>query len=98
MNHQHRTRISVDCTDEEKRYIKMLAAREGMSMSEYLLSFPRSQMPDFNKCDHPKCDGKHEPNEESKKALKESREGKGTVFSSLDDFWKAMGIKPNAKT
>lgn len=92
----HRTRISVDCTDEEKKYIKMLAAREGQSMSEYLLSYPRTQMPNFDKCDHPGCDGKHEPNKESKKALKESREGKGTIFSSVDEFWKAMGIKPNA--
>lgn len=54
------------------------------------------QMPEKEKCDYPGCDGKHEPNEESKKALAESREGKGTIFSSLDEFWKAMGITPNA--
>ena len=52
-------------------------------------------MPNLNKCNYPECVEKHEPNEKSKKALKESREGKGIVFSSLDDFWKAMGMKPN---
>ena len=97
MHHQqHRVRISVDCTHEEKRYIKMLAAKEGVSISEYLLTFARSQMPKLNKCNHPGCDGKHEPNEESKKALKKSREGKGIVFSSLDEFWETMGINPSA--
>ncbi len=29
-------------------------------------------------------------------ALKESREGKLESYKTLDDFWKAMGIDPNA--
>lgn len=66
-------------------------------MSEYILSFARDEMPQF-RCDYPGCNGKHKPREETKKALKESREGKGTVYSSLDDFWEAMGMNPNAKT
>ena len=42
---KEKVRLSVDCTVEERRYIKMLAARAGKSISEYLLSFPRSEMP-----------------------------------------------------
>lgn len=62
-------------------------------MSEYLLFCSSSQMP-RSSCSHPGCDGAHEPSEESKMALKDSREGKGAIYSSLDEFWKAMEMKP----
>ncbi len=39
----------------------------------------------------PKCKRNHEPNEKTQKALKESREEKGKIFESLEDFWKSMG-------
>ena len=85
----HKVRLSVDCTEEEKMYIKMLAAKEKKTISEFLLVYPRSKKP---KAKVPSCSRSHEPNEETKTALRESREGKGEIFESLDDFWKAMGV------
>lgn len=85
-----KVRLSVDCTEEERMYIKMLAAKNHMTISDYLLSFARREMPK-------KCVKTHEPNETTKKALKESKEESGEIFESLTDFWDAMGIEPNAK-
>ena len=74
----------------------MLAAKEKKSMSEYLLSFPRSYMPS---CDFPSCDGIHSPNKETEQVLKETDEGVNLEsHDSLDDFWNSMGINPNAKS
>ena len=70
-------------------YIKMLATKKHMTISEYLLSFARKEMP--------KCVRSHEPNSTTKKALKESREEEGEVFESLDDFWTSMDMAPNAE-
>jgi len=85
----HKVRLSVDCTVEQRMYIKMLAAKRNMTISAYLLSLASKEMP--------KCTRSHEPNEKTKKALKESREEEGELFESVNDFWDAMGISPDAK-
>lgn len=84
-----KVRLSVDCTAEERMYIKMLAARKQMTISEYLLSLASKEMP--------KCAHSHKPNETTKKALTKSKEEEGETFETLDDFWEAMGMKPNAR-
>ena len=81
---EHKVRLSVDCTEEERKYIKLLATRNDMTISEYLLSFARKEMP--------KCTRSHEPNEKTQQALKKSREEEGEIFGSVSDFWDAMGI------
>lgn len=86
--HHHKVRLSVDCTEEERMYIKMLATKSHMTISEYLLSFARKEMP--------KCTRGHEPNKETQMALKEAQEEEET-FESVDEFWDAMGMNPNAK-
>jgi hypothetical protein len=83
----NKVRLSVDCTEEQRMYIKMLAAKNHMTISEYFLSLASKEMP--------KCTRSHEPNEETIHALKESR-GEGETYESLSDFWDAMGINPNA--
>jgi hypothetical protein len=85
----HKVRLSVDCTEEERMYIKILATRNGMTISEYLLSIVRKEMP--------KCTRSHEPNEETEEALRESLKEEGEIFESVNDFWDAIGIKPNVK-
>jgi hypothetical protein len=90
-----KARLTIECSLDEKTYIKILAAKKHMTISEYLLSFAREEMP---QCAGQHCKRSHKPNEETKKALKESREGKGETFDSLDDFWQAMGMTPNAET
>lgn len=92
-----KTRLVLSCTEEEKRYIKVLAAIENKSISDYLLEKPRQKMPEMH-CDFPGCDGSHEPNGETEKVFKDTDAGRNLEsHNSLKDFWKAMGMKPNAK-
>ena len=88
-SHTHRIKISVDVSQEEKTYIKMLAAKAHMTLGEFMLSYLRADFP---------REKKRKPNKETLKAMKETREGKGTVYESMDDFWKEMGVKPSAKS
>ena len=86
-HHRDKVRLTVECSLDERTYIKMLAAKKHMTISEFLLASVRKAMP---------CTRGHEPNAETVKALKESREDKLESYETLDDFWKAMGIDPNA--
>ena len=70
-----------------QRKIKMLAAKKHVTISELLLAPLRSTLP---------SDEPHEPNAESIEALEESREEKLESYKTVDDFWKAMGIDPDA--
>ncbi len=86
MSH-HKVRLSVDCTEDERMYIKMLAAKEKKTISEFLLSLARNWMPQGRI-----------PNKETQKILREKEECKNLEsHKSLEDLWKAMGIDPNAK-
>lgn len=84
--HPHgKTKVTFDCSAEEKTYIKMLAAKAHMTLGEFVLSYLRVDFPT-----------KKERNKETLKAMREAKEGKGTVYESMDDFWKEMGVKPSA--
>jgi len=86
-SHHEKVRLTVECSLEERMYIKMLAAKRHMTISELLLSSFRKLMP---------CVQGNEPNSETIKALRESRESELESYKTLDDFWKAMEIDPNA--
>lgn len=86
-SHDHKVRLTVECSFNERTYIKMLAAKKHMTISELLLAPLRDVLPP---------DEAHQPNAETIKALEESREKKLESYKSVDDFWKAMGIDPNA--
>lgn len=92
--HANKARLSIDCTPQEKMYVKMLAAKKQMTISEYFLSFAREEMP---QCGGHHCSRSHKPNEETAQVLRETKEGKNIEsHESLDEFWKAMGMTPNA--
>lgn len=94
---QEKTRIVLSCTEEEKRYIKVLAALESKSISDYLLDQPRKKMP-HAKCNFQDCDGVHTPNKKTSKVLRDTEKGLNLEsHESLEDFWKAMGIKPDVE-
>lgn len=86
-HHRDKVRLTVECSLDERTYIKMLAAKKHMTISELLLASVREIMP---------CPREHEPNAETIESLKESREGKLESYKTLDEFWEAMGIDPNA--
>lgn len=82
-----KVRLTVECSFEERTYIKMLAAKKHVTISELLLAPLRSKLP-LKKA--------HKPNAETIKALKESREEDLESYETVEDFWIAMGIDPNA--
>lgn len=79
----HKVRLTVECSFDERTYIKMLAAKKHVTISELLLAPVRKVLP-------------AEPNAETVEALKESRGKKLVSYDTVDDFWSAMGIDPNA--
>lgn len=80
--------------EQERMYIKMLATKKRMTISEYLLSFAREEMP---KCDVGHCKHSHEPNEETAKVLRETDEGKNLIeHDTLEDFWNSLGFSKSA--
>jgi hypothetical protein len=83
--HAHRIKISVDVSEEERIYIKMIAAKKKMTISEFIMSFVRPNIPHA------------EPNPDTKKAMSDIEENKNlTRYKNVDDFWKDMGLDPNA--
>jgi len=78
-----KVKVTFECSRDERMYIKMLAAKHDVTISECILSYIRPAMP-------------HMPNANTKNALKESREKDLESYKTLDEFWQAMGIDPNA--
>jgi hypothetical protein len=75
-------------------YIKTLAAKKQMTISEYFLSFARQEM--LKDVGHD-CNKSHELNEETAQVLRETKRGENIKsHQSLEDFWKAVGMKSNA--
>lgn len=84
-SHSHRTKISVDVSEEERALIKMIAAKKKMTISEFIMSFVRPNIPHS------------QPNAETKKAIRDMEENKNlTRYKTVDDFWADMGLDPNA--
>jgi len=81
--HHDKVRVVIECSLDERAYIKMQAARKHMTISEYFLSMAKK--------DRAKI-----PNKETLEAMKELDEDGGHSFESVDDFWKQMGMNPNA--
>lgn len=79
-----RTKVTFDCTVEEKTYIKMLAAKANMTLGEYVLTYLREDFPSEGK----------KRNKKTLDAHQEALMGKGTSYDSMDDFWDDMGVKP----
>ena len=74
-------------------YIKMLATKKQVTISEYLLSFAREEMP---RCAGNHCNLIHEPNQETAQVLRDTDNGLNLVeHESLDDFWNALGFNQN---
>jgi hypothetical protein len=80
-----RAKVTIDCTVDERAYIKMLAAKAHMNLSEFILSYLRKDFPQDRK-----------PNQITLDAMRESKEGKGMKCESMEDFWEKMGMNPNA--
>jgi len=85
-HHQEKAKVTIDCTLDERAYIKMLAAKSHMNLSEFILSYLRKDFPEKT------------PNKETLEAMTESEERRGIKCESIEDFWEKMGMKPSAYT
>lgn len=83
--HHEKVKMTIECTLDERIYIKMLAARAHLNLSEFILSYVRSDFPKEKK-----------PNKKTMEAIREGRKGKGIACKSLEDFWSKMGVEPDA--
>ena len=78
-------RLAVECTPEERKYIKMIAAHEDQTINEFVLSCVWKQIGG--------CPNSHIPNEETAAALDASERGKGIrSHKSIEEMFKFLGI------
>ena len=82
--HHDRAKVTIDCTVDERAYIKMLAAKAHMNLREFILSYLKKDFPQEKKTNQVTID-----------AMQESKEGKGIKCESIEDFWEKMGMNPN---
>lgn len=87
-HHSEKVRVTIECTTEERSYIKMLAAHKHMTISEYFLAFAKQEIA---------CNEKI-PNKATLAAHQEALGGAGTSYGSMDDFWKDMEIDRRAES
>ena len=83
-HHHNKAKVTIDCTVDERAYIKMLAAKAHMNLSEFILSYLRKDFP------------QDKPNKETMESIQELREGRGIKCESIEDFWEKMGMNPRA--
>lgn len=84
-SHAHRTKVSIDVFEQERTYIKIIAAKRKMTISEFIMSFIRPYIPHSG------------PNAETKKAMKEIEENKNlNRYKNVDEFWAEMELDSNA--
>lgn len=86
-HHQDKVKVVIDCSVEERAYIKMLAAHKHMTISEYFLSFAKGELAEKSRI----------PNKETLASMKELDEGGGTEYTSMDAFWADIGVDRRAK-
>ena len=86
--HHEKVRVVINCSVEERAYIKMLAARKHMTISEYFLAMAKEELSSKSKV----------PNQTTLAAHQESLDDGGTAYDSMDDFWADMGIERRAKS
>src|SRR5437879_4493323 len=88
-----KARITLICSVEQRKKIRMLAAQEDMSMNEFLLSLVKEKE---KRC--PLCE-KYGPNELTIKTLKEADMGENVEdYDNVEDFWKSIGRDIDAET
>jgi hypothetical protein len=79
----HRVKVTIDVSEDERTYIKMLATKKKMTISQFIMYYVRPNIPH------------DEPNGETKKAMRDVDERKNlTSCNSIKEFWKVVGIDP----
>lgn len=80
-------RLTIDCSLEQKRKIKMLAASKSMTITDFMLGLVEDK---FTWCP---IDLKHIPNAETIASIEASEKGEGVKkFKSIDHLFEDLGI------
>ena len=83
--HAHRVKITIDVTEDERIYIKLLATKKKKTISEFIMSFVRPSIPH------------DEPNAETRAAMRDVKEKKNlTRCNYIKEFWQVVGLDPHA--
>ena len=84
-SHSRSVKITIDVSEDERTYIKILATKKKMTISEFIMSYVRPNIPH------------DQPNAETQQAMRDVDERKNLIHcNSIEEFWKAIGIDPNA--
>lgn len=78
-----KVRLAIECTPEERRYIKTYASYADKTINEFVMECVKMKI---SECQHP-----HTPNQETATALDATEKGEGIImFDSIDEFFKSM--------
>ena len=78
-----KVRLAIECSSEERKFIKMFAAHEDKTINDFVLECVRLRV---YKCAHP-----HVPNKTTKAAMREADHKKDlNSYSSIDDFLQSL--------
>lgn len=84
-SHKKTVRLSIDCSAEERKMIKMLATMEDKSMGDFMLSLAHAR---FEQCQYGYS---HIPNDETIASIEESEKGMNiTTFRAAEDMFKYL--------
>lgn len=80
-------RLTIDCSLEQKKKIKILAASKSMSITDFMLGLVEAK---FTWCP---VELSHIPNAETVASIEASEKGKGVKkFKSIDHLFEDLGI------
>ena len=80
-------RLTIDCSSEQKKKIKMLAAAKEMTITDFILQLVEEK---YTWCP---LELSHIPNAKTIASIEDSEKGKGVKsFNSIDDLFKDLGI------
>jgi len=78
-----KVRLAIECTPEERKYIKMYASYADKTLNEFVMDCVRTKVA--------MCKQSHVPNKKTASALDATQRGEGiTMFHSIEDFFKSM--------
>lgn len=80
------TKITVTCSIEQRKEIRMLAAQEDKSMNEFLISLVEERKKRCLLCES------YEPNAVTIQTMQETDRGENLErYKDINDFWKSIG-------
>lgn len=78
-----KVRLAIECSPEERKFIKMYASYEDKTLNEFVMDCVRMKVS--------QCKRSHVPNEETEAVLDATERGEGIImFDSIDDFFESM--------